>query len=65
MWTHNPFRLFQVMTEEKVKRGLDALVSYRSKDVLVTVALLWCGFLVMLFTLLVTVRLALNLPLYG
>lgn len=54
----------QTLDEEKVKRAIDALLSYRRWEVLGALLCVWVTFLVLTFSLLVTVRLALGLPLF-
>lgn len=65
MWFANPNRILELFTEEKVKRAADALVSHRTREVFVAGACFWLVFLLMLGSLLLTVRAALTFPLYG
>jgi hypothetical protein len=57
----NPHRASEAFEEEKVKRGIDALLGYRTREVLLTIAILWGVFLLMVFTLLVTIRFAFSI----
>ena len=59
----NPNRIQELFTEEKVKRAADKILAYRSKEVLQVIAWAWGIVLLMTFSLLFTVRLALSLPL--
>lgn len=54
----NPHRISQALDEEKAKRTIDTLLSYRRREVCATLALLWLVLLGMVFSLLVTVRAA-------
>ena len=57
----NPHRAAEALTEQGVKRSIDALLSYRTREVLLALACVWGTFLCMVFTLLVTIRLAFTL----
>lgn len=54
----NPHRASEAFEEEKVKRAIDALLDYRRREVLLTLAIVWGVFLFLVFTLLVTIRFA-------
>jgi len=64
-WTQNPGRLFEKLTEDQVQSAAQAIRKAVSLPVLKALVLGWGVFLVMIFTLLFTVRIALTLPLYG
>lgn len=54
----NPRRISEVIRSQQVREAIDTFVTYRRPDVLKTLAMLWGVFLTMIFTLIVTVRLA-------
>lgn len=54
----NPHRASEAFEEEKVKRTIDALLEYRRREVLLALAVMWGVCLLMVFTLLVTIRIA-------
>lgn len=54
----NPHRASEVLSEERVRKSIDALLNYRRREVLLMSLLLWCVFLFMVFTLLITIRFA-------
>lgn len=57
----NPHRPSEAFEEEKVKRTIDALLEYRKREVLLALAIVWGVFLLMVFTLLVTIRFAFSI----
>lgn len=63
MWFPNPNRIREIFTEETVKRAADAILAYRTRAVFFALVYCWLLVLGMVFTLLITVRLALSLPL--
>lgn len=63
--TINPFRIAEIFTHERVKLAADTLVRYRTREVLVAVVCYWLVFLLMLGSLILTVRAATAFPLYG
>jgi len=63
MWFINTRRIRELFDEEKVRMAAEAILSYRCKEVLLVLLYGWCILLGMVFSLLVTVRLALTLPL--
>jgi len=52
------------LDEERVKRAIDTLLSYRMGEVLLMFGMVWITFLLMTFTLLATVRAAMTFPLF-
>lgn len=54
----NPHRVSESLDEENAKRFIDTLLGYRRKEILFMFAVLWGVFLFMVFSLLITVRLA-------
>jgi len=54
----NPHRVSESLNEEDARRFIDTLLRYRRKEVLMALALLWGVFLLMVFSLLLTIRLA-------
>lgn len=65
MWKINPQRIFEHLTEDRVNEAARGLASVANKPVLKALLLFWGVFLALVFTLLLTVRLALTLPIYG
>lgn len=63
MWLLNTDWLKDWAKEDEVKKAMDALCAYRRPEVLKAIAFLWGTFLVLVFSLIVTVRFALWLPL--
>lgn len=63
MWYPNPTRIRELFDEERVRRAADAVLTYKTKEVLQLLAWAWGIVLVMVFTLLAVVRLALSFPL--
>jgi len=53
----------EMLTEANVQKAIDALLSYRTREVLWMAASVWAFFLGSLFTLLLTIRLAYAIPL--
>ena len=54
----------KTLTEERAKRAIDTLLSYRRGEVLLTFGMVWISVLLMTFTLLATVRAAMTFPLF-
>lgn len=54
----NPHRASEAFEEEGVKRAIDTLLDYRRREVLLALVIAWCALLLMVFTLLVTIRIA-------
>ncbi len=54
----NPHRASEAFEEEKVKRAIDALLDYRRREILLALGIVWGVVLLMVFTLLVTIRIA-------
>lgn len=63
-WFPNPNRIREIFTEETVKRAADAILAYRTREVFFALLYSWMIFLGMVFTMLVTIRVALSLPLF-
>ena len=63
MWSHNPFRLAEILTEENVQRAARAIISTCNKDTFLALLAFWGSFLFMVGSLLLTVRIFLTLPL--
>lgn len=60
----NDRRIRELFTEERVQRAAQAVRAYANRDVLAVLLGGWALVLGMVFTLLVTIRLALTLPLH-
>ena len=54
----NPHRASEALEEERVRRAIDSLLDYRRWEVLLALGIAWGLFLLMVFTLLVTIRIA-------
>jgi len=63
MYQLNPFRLFEHLKEDKVNETARAIGALASRSVLNLLATGWGLFLLALFTLLATIRIALTFPL--
>ena len=57
----NPHRASEALEEERVKRAIDTFIEYRRHEVLLTLAVAWGVLLLMVFTLLVTIRIAFSI----
>lgn len=64
VWFPNPNRLKEVFETEKVKAAAETILSYRRKEVLLVIVYGWLVLLGMIGTLLLTIRLALTVPLF-
>jgi hypothetical protein len=54
----NPHRASEALEEERVRRAIDSLLDYRRWEILLALGIVWGLFLLMIFTLLVTIRTA-------
>lgn len=54
----NPHRASEALEEERVRRAIDSLLDYRRWEILLALGIVWGLFLLMVFTLLVTIRVA-------
>lgn len=63
-WFPNPNRIREVFETEKVKMAAETLLSYRNMEVLQVVVYCWLLVLTMVFSMLVTIRLAFSIPLF-
>jgi len=59
----NPHRSREALDEQHAQRFIDTLLHYRRKEVLQALVAGWCVFLLMVFSLIFTVRLAFHLTL--
>ena len=57
----NPHRASEALEEERVKRAIDTFIDYRRREVLLVLGIVWGLFLLMVFTLLVTIRIAFSI----
>ena len=63
MFKLTPFRLFEHLSEDKVNEAARAIGAIASRAVLKLIAAGWGVFLLAVFTLLLTIRIAVTLPL--
>ncbi len=63
-WFPNPNRIRELFTEESVQRAAAAALAWKNRHVLAVIVWGWVLLLGMVFTLIVTVRAALLLPLF-
>jgi len=54
----------KALDEEQVKRAIDTLVSYRRKEVVITLGMIWLTLLLLIASLLVTIRAVMTFPLF-
>lgn len=63
MWYFNPFRITEILTQEKVHQAAQAIISYCRKDIFLVLLAFWGSFLFMVGSLIFTIRVFLTLPL--
>jgi len=63
-WSFNFNRLREVFRTEAAREAIETFLTYKRPEVVKTIAALWGVLLVMVFTMVFTIRLALSIPLF-